>query len=86
MPVSPSSFLLQPRWAEQCFLTWTPLAAVQLPAHFTVWLASPEAAFLNGRTVWANWDVEELKNSAGAIQSGQLLTSGINGWPYTSLA
>ncbi|GJC96503.1 short chain dehydrogenase [Colletotrichum higginsianum] len=55
-------------------------------AHFTVWLASPEAAFLNGRTVWANWDVEELKNSAGAIQSGQLLTSGINGWPYTSLA
>ncbi|OBR09425.1 Short chain dehydrogenase [Colletotrichum higginsianum IMI 349063] len=63
-----------------------PMDKVQLPAHFTVWLASPEAAFLNGRTVWANWDVEELKNSAGAIQSGQLLTSGINGWPYTSLA
>ncbi|KAF4776428.1 short chain dehydrogenase [Colletotrichum scovillei] len=63
-----------------------PMDKVQLPAHFTVWLASPEAAFLNGRTVWANWDVEELKKGTGAIQSGQLLTSGINGWPYTSLA
>ncbi|KAK2049810.1 short chain dehydrogenase [Colletotrichum somersetense] len=63
-----------------------PMDKVQLPAHFTVWLTSPEAAFLNGRTVWANWDVEELKKSAAAIQSGQLLTSGINGWPYTSLA
>ncbi|EFQ35840.1 short chain dehydrogenase [Colletotrichum graminicola] len=63
-----------------------PMDKVQLPAHFTVWLTSPEAAFLSGRTVWANWDVEELKQSAGAIQSGQLLTSGINGWPYTSLA
>ncbi|UQC73595.1 short chain dehydrogenase [Colletotrichum lupini] len=63
-----------------------PMDKVQLPAHFTVWLASPEAAFLNGRTVWANWDVEELKKGTSAIQSGQLLTSGINGWPYTSLA
>ncbi|OHE90561.1 short chain dehydrogenase [Colletotrichum orchidophilum] len=63
-----------------------PMDKVQLPAHFTVWLASPEAAFLNGRTVWANWDVEELKKGAGTIQSGQLLTSGVNGWPYTSLA
>ncbi|GJC89716.1 short chain dehydrogenase citE [Colletotrichum liriopes] len=63
-----------------------PMDKVQLPAHFTVWLTSPEAAFLSGRTVWANWDVEELKKSAEAIQSGQLLTSGINGWPYTSLA
>ncbi|GKT46421.1 short chain dehydrogenase citE [Colletotrichum spaethianum] len=63
-----------------------PMDKVQLPAHFTVWLTSPEAAFLNGRTVWANWDVDELKKGAEAIQSGQLLTSGINGWPYTSLA
>ncbi|WYZ37901.1 hypothetical protein EsH8_II_001407 [Colletotrichum jinshuiense] len=63
-----------------------PMDKVQLPAHFAVWLSSPEAAFLTGRTVWANWDVEELKKGAQAIQSGQLLTSGINGWPYTSLA
>jgi len=25
-----------------------------------VWAASKEAAFLNGRTAWAAWDVEEL--------------------------
>ncbi|RGP71711.1 short-chain dehydrogenase [Fusarium longipes] len=31
-----------------------------LPADFTVWLASPEAAFLKGEIVWANWDVDEL--------------------------
>lgn len=34
---------------------------VQLAGQFSVWLASKEAAFLNGRLVWANWDVEELK-------------------------
>lgn len=32
-----------------------------LPGNFAVWAASPEAAFLHGRFVWANWDVEELK-------------------------
>ncbi|CAG8949802.1 hypothetical protein HYFRA_00004126 [Hymenoscyphus fraxineus] len=47
-----------------------------LPAHFTVWLASPEAKFLNGKFVWANWDVEELKerevetSSSGNLQIG----------------
>ncbi|KAI9150528.1 Short chain dehydrogenase citE [Paramyrothecium foliicola] len=33
-----------------------------LPGHFAVWAASPEAAFLHGRFVWANWDMEEIKN------------------------
>ncbi|KAI1063146.1 hypothetical protein LB507_005555 [Fusarium sp. FIESC RH6] len=33
-----------------------------LPGAFAVWAASPEAAFLHGRFVWAAWDVEELKN------------------------
>ncbi|KAF8832117.1 hypothetical protein HHX47_DHR1001146 [Lentinula edodes] len=32
-----------------------------LPADFAVWSASPEAAWLHGRFVWAHWDVEELK-------------------------
>jgi NAD(P)-dependent dehydrogenase (short-subunit alcohol dehydrogenase family) len=32
-----------------------------LPAAFSVWLASPEADFLKGRFIWANWDVAELK-------------------------
>jgi hypothetical protein len=34
--------------------------AVGLAGNFVVWLASPQAEFLNGRFVWANWDVEEL--------------------------
>lgn len=55
---------------------------VELAAHFLVWMASPEAAFLNGRNVWANWDVDELKAQEKTIRSGSLLTSGINGWPY----
>ncbi|KAK2009472.1 NAD(P)-binding protein [Colletotrichum eremochloae] len=33
-----------------------------LPGHFAVWAASKEAAFLHGRFVWANWDMEEVKN------------------------
>jgi hypothetical protein len=32
----------------------------KLPGDFAVWLASPEAEFLNGRFVWAQWDVDEL--------------------------
>ena len=31
-----------------------------LAGNFAVWLASPEAAFLHGRFVWAEWDVDEL--------------------------
>ncbi|TRX93205.1 hypothetical protein FHL15_005784 [Xylaria flabelliformis] len=31
-----------------------------LPAHYAVWAASDEAAFLHGRYTWAEWDVEEL--------------------------
>lgn len=34
--------------------------SVVLPGQFAVWLASPEADFLNGRFVWAQWDVDEL--------------------------
>ncbi|KAL7815077.1 hypothetical protein V8C44DRAFT_31825 [Trichoderma aethiopicum] len=60
-----------------------PMDKVQLPAHFMVWLASPEAAFLNGRLAWANWDVDELKAKADAIKQSQLYTAGINGWPFT---
>lgn len=35
-------------------------AAVKLSGDFAVWLASPEAEFLNGRYVWAAWDVDEM--------------------------
>ncbi|KAI0551126.1 NAD(P)-binding protein [Xylaria curta] len=37
-----------------------------LPAHYAVWAASDEAAFLHGRFTWAEWDVEEL--SSGEIR------------------
>lgn len=33
---------------------------VRLSGDFAVWLASPEAEFLNGRYVWAAWDVDEM--------------------------
>ncbi|KAB8269090.1 putative NADP(+)-dependent dehydrogenase [Aspergillus minisclerotigenes] len=59
-----------------------PMDTVRLPADFTVWLASNEASFLNGRQVWANWDVDQLKEKAEEIQIGGLLTSGVYGWPF----
>ncbi|KAF7953523.1 uncharacterized protein EAE97_000922 [Botrytis byssoidea] len=33
-----------------------------LPGHFAVWAASPEAAFLHGRFSWAAWDVNEMRS------------------------
>lgn len=62
--------------------TKLPMDKVELPANFIVWMSSQEASFLNGRCVWANWDVEELKAQAETIQSGLQMTSGIYGWPY----
>jgi hypothetical protein len=47
-----------------------------------VWLASPEAEFLNGKQVWANWDVDELKTQAKDIMSSLQLTAGVYGWPH----
>ncbi|GAW12026.1 hypothetical protein ANO14919_013810 [Xylariales sp. No.14919] len=45
-------------WTEDA-LPWD---HVDLPGHFAVWAASPEAKFLHGRFVWAAWDVEQLKH------------------------
>ncbi len=41
---------------------------VVLPGQFAVWLASPEAEFLNGRFVWAEWDVDELLEVKNKIE------------------
>ena len=54
---------------------------VNLPASFMVWAASKEAKFLNGRFVWANWDVDELKAAAAEIEEGNKFTTGLLGWP-----
>jgi NAD(P)-dependent dehydrogenase (short-subunit alcohol dehydrogenase family) len=62
----------------------TSVFIVELPAHFMVWLASHEAKFLTGRLVWANWDVDELKTQAQQIHSGQQMTVGIVGWPFSN--
>ena len=51
---------------------------VRLPGDFAVWLASPEAEFLNGRFVWAEWDVDELVAMREKLASDQnLLTVSI---------
>ena len=52
---------------------------VELPAHFSVWLASDEAKFLKGKFLWANWDVPELIRRAGEIRDSRLLTVGLSG-------
>ncbi|KAK1844127.1 short chain dehydrogenase reductase family protein [Colletotrichum chrysophilum] len=54
-------------------------ATAALPGHFCVWLASPEARFLKNKFVWANWDVQELMQRAGEIESSHLLTWIIDG-------
>ncbi|KAJ4366477.1 hypothetical protein N0V83_008113 [Neocucurbitaria cava] len=53
-----------------------------LPASFYVWLASPEGRFLDGKYLWANWDVDELKAQTKKIESTQFLSIGLDGWPF----
>ncbi|TVY37448.1 Short chain dehydrogenase [Lachnellula occidentalis] len=55
---------------------------VSLPASFSVWLASPEARFLKGKFLWANWDVDELKAQAKEIEASTRLSIGLVGWPF----
>lgn len=60
------------------------LLLVSLPADFLVWVASPEAAFLKGKLVWANWDVEEMMARVKQIEEGDSMTPGLQGWPYNN--
>ncbi|KAK3309323.1 uncharacterized protein B0T15DRAFT_387319 [Chaetomium strumarium] len=52
-----------------------------LPGHFYVWLASPEANFLKGKFVWANWDAQELLERADEIMNSTLLNWVVDGAP-----
>jgi len=54
---------------------------VMLPGHFNVWIASPEAEFLKGKFVWANWDVDEMKGLAKEVQDTMLLRVYLGGVP-----
>lgn len=58
-----------------------PMDTVELPAHFLVWMASPQAAFLRGRCAWANWDVEELKALKAKYVEGLFMAAGFKGLP-----
>jgi hypothetical protein len=51
---------------------------VDLAGAFAVWLASPEAAFLDNRLVFAHWDVDSLKAKEEEIrQNPKLFTIGL---------
>lgn len=51
---------------------------VTLPAHYAVWLCSPEADFLKGRYSWAHWDVDEMKDKqADILKDTEVLKVGI---------
>lgn len=54
--------------ADQCLCFFCPL--VSLPSDFLVWVASAEADFLDGKLVFASWDVEELKARKREIVGG----------------
>lgn len=53
---------------------------VALPADFAVWVVSPEASFLNGKFVWAHWDVDDLKAIKDKIVGTEKFTLGLQGW------
>jgi len=56
------------------------VCAAQLPAGFAIWATLPEAKFLSGKVVWANWDVEELKGMQGQLEDK--VTFALQGWPF----
>jgi len=55
---------------------------VNLPGHFSVWAASPEAKFVHGRFLYAAWDVEQLKTGElrkRIDEDPRFLKIGVNG-------
>ncbi|KAK7946712.1 uncharacterized protein PG986_011033 [Apiospora aurea] len=61
-----------------------PMDSPRLAAGFMLWLTKPDAKFLNGKTVWANWDVTELKAMRESISVTGKLNIGLTGWPFTA--
>lgn len=53
-----------------------PLDDIELAASFVVW-----ATFLEGKFVWANWDVNELVARREELASSRQLTISLLGWP-----
>lgn len=53
----------------------------ELAANLAVWLASQESDFLNGRFIWANWDMEQLvKEKEKVIANPSLFKLTLEGW------
>ncbi|KAH6671932.1 hypothetical protein B0J14DRAFT_669404 [Halenospora varia] len=57
-----------------------PYDKVELPGTFLVWVVSDEAKFLNGKMIWAHWDVDELKSMKKEIEGTDKFTFGLLGW------
>jgi NAD(P)-dependent dehydrogenase (short-subunit alcohol dehydrogenase family) len=51
----------------------------ELCGAFSVWVSTKAAAFLHGRFVWANWDVEELLERKDEINREGMLKMGLQG-------
>ncbi|KFY94153.1 hypothetical protein V498_04020 [Pseudogymnoascus sp. VKM F-4517 (FW-2822)] len=52
----------------------------KMTGGFFAWLATEEAAFLSGRFVWADWDIEELKAKKNEILEKDLLLTTVDGF------
>lgn len=48
----------------------------ELPTNFVVWAVSPEDKFLNGKFVWAHWDIDGLDELLKEIKVQTNLRSG----------
>jgi NAD(P)-dependent dehydrogenase (short-subunit alcohol dehydrogenase family) len=54
-----------------------PVTNIQLSSEFIVWASSKEAAFLTGRFLWVDWDVDELIAKKNEILEKDLLISNL---------
>jgi hypothetical protein len=51
-------------------------------ADSAFWATLPEAKFLGGKAVWADWDVDELRGMEK--ETADKLTFNLKGWPFAN--
>ncbi|KAL6835992.1 hypothetical protein J3E69DRAFT_361334 [Trichoderma sp. SZMC 28015] len=76
--------VVQSSMSQKSFDTGIPRPTMDspfLPGAFAVWCASAESESLRGKFLWANWDVEELKEIVKTFEGAPQLTFGLLGWP-----
>jgi hypothetical protein len=59
--------------------------SVELPASFAVWASTKSAAFLHGRFVWANWDMDELMTRKEEFEDHGFLRVGLQGSEFVDV-